>query len=75
MKPKEAVEMLDRVMMYKSQSKKGLTNPDKTKICFLRGMVYKRLHMYGHAVEDFQKSLASMKPRHVPITMQKFPQI
>merc|ERR1712001_444311 len=42
MKPKEAVEMLDRVMMYKSQSKKGLTNPDRTKICFLRGMVYKR---------------------------------
>ena len=63
MKPKEAVEMLERVIEYKSKSKKGLTNPDITKIYFLRGMVYKRLNMYAHTVEDLQKALKSMKPR------------
>ena len=63
MKPKEAVEMLDKVERYKSQSKKGMTNPDWVKIGFLRGMVYKRLHKYGNAFNDFQKSLNAMKPR------------
>ena len=63
MKPKEAVEMLDKVERYKKQCKKGMTNPDWVKICFLRGMVYKRLHKYGNAAEDFQKSLNAMKPR------------